>query len=197
LHSIWVFVTDCGDGAVTLPLALLTLVFLFAARQHRMALAWTLTIGGCAAAIGVLKLVFGACSHRLTMLQIHSPSGHTAMSTAIYGSLALLIGASLPPHPRWAVRWAAALLIAAIAGSRLVLREHVLPEIEIGLIVGLAAIAGFRAMQQRWPSPVLPIGWLAVGGGAIIAVMHGTRWMVEPAVHDLSVLFRLILPWCV
>ena len=55
-----------------------------------------IAIGGCAAAIGVLKLVFGACSHRLTMLQIHSPSGHTAMSTAIYGSLALLIGASLP-----------------------------------------------------------------------------------------------------
>jgi membrane-associated phospholipid phosphatase len=197
LHSLWVFVTDCGDSAVTLPLALLTLVFLAGAGQRRLAVAWALTVAGCAAAIGVLKLVFGACGHRLTILEIHSPSGHTAISTAIYGSLALLIGASLPPRPRWAVLWAAALLIVAIAGSRLALHEHVLPEIEIGLIVGLGAIAGFRAMLRRWPAPALPIGWLAVGGAAIVAVMHGTRWMVEPAVHDLSVLFRLILPWCV
>jgi membrane-associated phospholipid phosphatase len=197
LHSIWVFVTDCGDGAVTLPLASLTLVFLIAARQRRLAVAWALTVGGCAATIGVLKLLFGACGHRLAILQVHSPSGHTAMSTAIYGSFALLIGASLPPRRRHVLLGAAALLIAAIAGSRLVLHEHVLPEIEIGLIVGLAAIAGFRAMQRCWPSPALPIGWLAAGGVAIVAVMHGTRWMVEPAVHDLSVLFRLILPWCV
>jgi membrane-associated phospholipid phosphatase len=197
LHSIWVFVTDCGDGAVTLPLALLTLVFLVASRQRRLALVWALTVGGCAAAIGVLKLFFGACGALLTIMQIHSPSGHTAMSTAIYGSLSLLIGASLPPRPRRAVWCSAALLIAAIASSRLVLHEHVLPEIEIGLVVGLAAIVGFNAMLRRWRAPLLPIGWLGVGGIAIVAVMHGTRWMVEPAVHDLSVLFRLILPWCV
>jgi membrane-associated phospholipid phosphatase len=196
LHAIWVFVTDCGDGAVTLPLALLTLVFLLAARQPRLALAWVLTVGGCAGAIGMLKLFFGACGTRLAILNIHSPSGHTAISTAIYGSLALLTGASLPPRPRPAVLCTAALLIAAIAGSRVVLHEHVLPEIEIGLLVGLAAVAGFRAMLQHWPAPRLPIVWLALGGTGIVAVMHGTRWMVEPAVHDLSALFRLVLPWC-
>ena len=34
MHTIWVFITDCGDSAVTLPLALLVLIFLFVAGQR-------------------------------------------------------------------------------------------------------------------------------------------------------------------
>jgi hypothetical protein len=30
----------------------------------------------------------------------------------------------------------------------------------------------------------------------VIAVMHGTRWMIEPAMHRLAWDFRLALPWC-
>jgi hypothetical protein len=56
LHTIWVFITDCGDSAVTLPLALLVLIFLFVARQPRLGYVRIVTIGGATVAIGVLKL---------------------------------------------------------------------------------------------------------------------------------------------
>jgi membrane-associated phospholipid phosphatase len=196
VHRLWALVTDCGDVAVTLPLALLVLVFLLAARERLFALYWLLMVAGCAAAIGVLKLIFGACGGRLEPLEVISPSGHTAMSTAIYGSLALLVAPSLPARWRPLVLAAAALLIAGIVISRVALRFHDLPEVALGLVVGIGAVAGFHAAMRRGAVPVLPVVWLMLGGLAVVAVMHGTRLNIEPGVRGLAGALRLSLPWC-
>ena len=196
MPTIWNFVTDFGDSAVTVPLSLLTLIFLLAAGQRRLAVGWALAIGGCAVAIAALKPVFGACGAQLTLAHIISPSGHTAMSTSIYGSLALLISAPLPPRRRLAVDAGTLIAIVAIAVSRLALHDHTPPEIVIGFLVGTAAVAVFHAVLRREEVPMLPLGWLLLCGGALIAVMHGTRWMIEPTVHRLAWDFRLDLPWC-
>jgi membrane-associated phospholipid phosphatase len=196
LHRLWVLVTDCGDTAVTLPLALLVLVFLVGVRERRLAFYWVLMVLACGAAIGALKLVFGACTSRFGFLEIVSPSGHTAMSTAIYGSLALLVGASVRGPGRWAAYLAAAVLIAGIAVSRVMLQIHDAPEVVVGLIVGIGAAAGFRATLRHGPAPHLPVAWLALAGLAVAVAMHGTHWMVEPAVRHLAGSFRLVLPWC-
>jgi membrane-associated phospholipid phosphatase len=196
LPAIWSFITDFGDSAVTVPLALLTLVFLVAAGQQRPAFGWLLTVGGCAVAIAMLKLAFGACGPRLPIATITSPSGHTAMSAAVYGSLALLIGANLPPPGRIALNIGAWLAIATIALSRVVLHEHTPAEILVGLIVGGAAIAISRAIVGPEKPVALPLGWLILAGIAVIAIMHGTRWAIEPRLHRLALDFRLALPWC-
>jgi membrane-associated phospholipid phosphatase len=196
VHRLWEHITDCGDAAVTLPLAALVLVFLLIARERRIALRWLLTVVGCAAVMGALKLVFGACISRLGGLDIVSPSGHTAMSTAIYGSLALLIGSALPPGRRQALLAAAAIFVLAIAVSRVVLRMHDTPEIIVGFVVGLAAAAWFRAGLRRVAAPLLPISWLVLGGLAVVVVMHGTRLDIEPQLRQVAGVFRLELPWC-
>jgi membrane-associated phospholipid phosphatase len=196
VHRLWVLVTDCGDAAVTLPLALLVLVFLLVARERLFALYWLLMVVGCGAAIGVLKLIFGACGGRLEALEVISPSGHTAMSTAIYGSLALLVAASLPARWRPLVLAASSLLIAGIAVSRVVLRSHDLPEVALGLVVGIGAVVGFYVAIRRGAVPVLPVVWLMLGGLAVVAVMHGTRLNIEPGVRGLAGALRLSLPWC-
>jgi membrane-associated phospholipid phosphatase len=196
LHAFWWFITDFGDSAVTVPLALLTLGFLVAAGDRRIALSWVLAIGGCAAAIGMLKLGFGACGQRIPLGHIVSPSGHTAMSRAIYGSLALLAGARLPPGRRRALHAAAALAVMGIAMSRLVLREHDPAEIVLGGIVGAVAVMFFHRALRREKPPALRLGWLLACGAGLVAVMHGTRWMIEPVAQRLAWDFRLILPWC-
>jgi hypothetical protein len=38
--------------------------------------------------------------------------------------------------------------------------------------------------------------WLGLGGLAVIVALHGTRLMIEPAVHSVAGTFRLALPWC-
>jgi membrane-associated phospholipid phosphatase len=196
LHTIWVFTTDCGDSAVTVPLALLVLVFLFVAGQRRLGLVWLLAIGGCAVAIGALKLAFGVCGEDLAGGQIFSPSGHTAMSTAVYGSLALLAGTRLPAGQRNVVYAAAAAAIIGIALSRVVLHEHNFPEIAIGWLVGAGAVAAFAAAAGRREAPSLPFGWMLLCGVVLVAVLHGNRWKIEPAVRHLAGVFRLALPYC-
>jgi membrane-associated phospholipid phosphatase len=196
VHRLLVLVTDCGDLAVTLPLALLVFGVLLIAGERRIAVCWLLLVAGCGAAIGALKLLFGACTLRLGFLDIVSPSGHTAMSTAIYGSLALLVGSSLAPLGRRLIGLAAALLLAAIAVSRVLLRFHDTPEVILGLVVGLAAVAWFRATLRREPPHQLPILWLALGGLAVVVAMHGTRANVEHDVRQLAGWLQLVLPWC-
>jgi membrane-associated phospholipid phosphatase len=192
----WDFVTDFGDSAVTVPLALLTLVFLVAQGPQRIAIAWALAIGGCAVTIGVLKLVFGACGSLIAGADIVSPSGHTAMSTAVYGALALLIGSRLSPRHRLAVGVVAAIAIVGIGLSRLALHDHTSSEIVVGFLVGAGALLAFGGMARPLDAPPLPLKWLLVAGAVLIAVMHGTRWMVEPALHRLAWDFRLFLPLC-
>jgi membrane-associated phospholipid phosphatase len=196
LHAIWVFITDCGDSAVTIPLALLTLIFLLMAGARRLALFWLLTIGGCAGAIALLKLAFGACGQRIAIAHIVSPSGHTAMSAAVYGSLALLVGTALPPRYRRLLFFAAAIAVVGIALSRVVLHQHNAAEIVLGLIVGGTAVAVFRTLLSHEEAPALPFGWLVLSIVALIAVMHGARWMVEPAMQVLARTLRLAEPWC-
>ena len=193
-HSIWDFVTDFGDSAVTVPLALLTLGFLLAAGQRRVALGCVLAISGCAAVIGALKVVLGACGPLIP--GVISPSGHTAMSTAVYGGLALLVSSELAPARRRAVLVVAGIAVVGIGLSRLVLHDHKPAEIVVGLVIGAAAAAVFRVWLRHTGAPRLPVKWLILAGLAVVAVMHGTRWMVEPAVHRLAGDFRLILFWC-
>lgn len=149
MHTVWVFITDCGDSAVTVPLALLVLIFLVVSRQQRVACAWILTVGGAAIVIAALKLAFGACGTAIAGSHIVSPSGHTAMSTAVYGALALLSGSRLPAGRRYAVYAAAGAAIVGIALSRVVLHEHNFAEIVVGWIVG--------AVRSR------PLPWRSAG----------------------------------
>lgn len=196
MHTVWVFITDCGDSAVTLPLALLVSIFLFVVGQRSLGCAWILAIGGGALVIGMLKLVFGACGQDIAGGHIVSPSGHTAMSTAVYGSLAMLAGSRFPARQRAIIYAIAAAGIIGIALSRVVLHEHNFPEIVVGWLVGVVAVAVFAVILGRREVPALPLGWLFLFGVILVAVLHGTRWQIEPAVRHLAEIFRLALPYC-
>jgi len=192
--SVWDFVTDFGDSAVTVPLALLVFVFLWAARARRIAFGWAVATGGCAVTMGALKVLFMAC--RPEFADISSPSGHTAMSVVVYGALATLVGARLPTGQRRIVSIATGLAIIGISLSRWVLRDHTAAEIAIGFGVGTAALALFRLWLGRKGAPPLPLKWLALSAACLVAVMHGMRWKVEPTVHRLAWDIRAVLPWC-
>ena len=118
------------------------------------------------------------------------------MSTAVYGSLALLVGARLPSRWHPPVMVATAVAILGIAVSRFTLHDHSPAEIMVGLVVGAGAVWVFHRRLRDHEAPGLPLTWLLLCGAGIVAVMHGTRWMIEPTVHRLAWDFRLDLPWC-
>src|SRR5260370_39922439 len=135
----------------------MTCGLLCAARDMRLAMAWGLAVLGCAVSIAVLKLLLGACGPRFAVAGLLSPSGHTAMSATVYGSLCLLIANASRPLVRAAVYTAGTLLIADIAASRLALRYHTPAEVAVGLIIGLAVVAGFRTLVAKRPATALRI----------------------------------------
>jgi hypothetical protein len=80
----------------TVPLTALTLGFLAITRQWRPAIGWVLAILGCAGSIGAIKALLIGCGYRTSVAGVASPSGHAAMSTAVYGSLVVIIAAGMP-----------------------------------------------------------------------------------------------------
>ena len=193
MQAIWTFVTDFGDTAVTVPLAALMGCFLVAARQQRLAVGWALAIVGCAGAIGGLKLVLAACGYSLGVPGQASPSGHTAMSVAVYGGYAAATAANLARPARELVVAGAAMLVIGIALSRVIVSGHSPLEVWIGLAVGVAALGLFVAVVVRYHRGTLPIRWLLLPALAVALVFHGDRWPAERAIGHLVDILR---PWC-
>lgn len=196
MQAIWRFLTDFGDTAMTVPLAVLVTVFLFAARQPRMAVAWALVICGCAGLTGGLKLIFTVCGYPLAGDGLRSPSGHTAMSIAVYAGLAALLGYGLKPALRAAVLAVGTAFAVAIAVSRLIVSAHTPIEVVIGLVVGFAALAAMIGVVAHYRPRQLPLHWLAACGFVVFLLFHGTRWPAERAIHRLAWLFDILRPYC-
>lgn len=196
MHRIWSFVSDFGDTAVTVPLAVVMGCALVAAGHFRMALGWCLAILACAGLIATLKLVLAVCGYHPGVSALASPSGHTAMSTAVYGGFAAVLGARLERPARQAAIAAAAALMLGIAASRAVLHYHSAVEVAVGLAVGSLALAGIVALAGRYRPvrlPLIPVGAAAL---AVALLLHGERWPAEQAIRRLGFWFDLLRPWC-
>ncbi len=177
------WVTDFGDQSVILPVSLVILLFLCLAGWHRGALAWTATIIGTLGTMLLLKLSIGACGWELGLRRLNSPSGHTASATAVYGSLLVL----LRPRTGMAAAVTAALLIAAaFAASRLVLHDHTVPEVLIGVGVGVASVGVFRFCAHPVPDRIRR-GWMLCMILLVMAIEHGNRLPAEQQVHSFAV----------
>jgi membrane-associated phospholipid phosphatase len=195
-HAIWSFVTDFGDTAVTVPLALLMAGALAAARYFRMALGWCVAILACAGSIAGLKLALAVCGHQSGASALASPSGHTALSTAVYGGFAVVFGAQLERPARHALLAAAAALMLGIAASRAVLHYHTAIEVAVGLAVGSLALAGVVALTGHYRPARLPILPLGVAALAVALIFHGARWPAEHAVRRLGFWLKVLAPLC-
>jgi membrane-associated phospholipid phosphatase len=196
LQDFWTFVTDFGDSAVTLPLGALTLIFLLASGWRRAAFAFVLAIGCAGLAIGLLKLLLVSCGKPLVGAALTDPSGHVAMSAATYGSLALALGHTVSIRQRPWLLAAAALLVAGIALSRILLHAHSPAEVAVGLAVGLLSALVFRAVLGPSEAPPLRLLWFTLGAIIIAGVMHGTRWPIEQWIKAVAHLIRNRWPGC-
>ena len=84
------------------------------------------------------------------------PSGHAALSLAVYGFLAWAVARHLARRrDRRAVAGAAAAIIAAIAFSRLYLGVHYGSDVLAGLLIGgfWLLMGAARARVAPWPNP--------------------------------------------
>ena len=112
--------TDFGDLAVLLPVTIAVLVWLYFLSSKRDAAWWVAAATLCMGGTALLKIFFSICP---VVPQLHSPSGHTSLSTLVYGALALFVATA---DARWrnAVIAAGGALVLLIAASRVALHDH-------------------------------------------------------------------------
>ncbi len=177
-------ITDFGDLALMLPVAAIMLLWLVGLRAKVGAAWWIVAIAFCAGGTALLKIYFFACP---PTPELRSPSGHTSLSTLVYGALTLVVALEARAWRKVAVVGAGASLILTIAASRVALSAHSALEVVFGLAIGLAALGVFAwgYYLRRPPAQVrLPALLLAVVFA--VAVLHGSNLRAEEILHALS-----------
>jgi undecaprenyl-diphosphatase len=158
--------SELGDGAVTVPIAIVVFLWLDFHRAWRAAAYWAGGVGLAALFAAALKLTLDI--ERPVALYgewglLGFPSGHTTVNTTIYGLLALLTAREASPRWRGAIVVGASLIVVGMAFSRLYLGAHWFSDAAAGLAFGLVwtAVLGIAYFWHR-PQRVRPLGLLAV-----------------------------------
>jgi membrane-associated phospholipid phosphatase len=143
-------ITNFGDLAILLPLVVVVTGWLGAIRQPRALLWWLAAVALCMSATAALKVYFFVCP---PLADLHTPSGHTSLGTLVYGVLTLAVAQAVTGWKRAAVIAAGTAFIAAIGISRVVIHVHSVPEVLLGSIIGIGALALF--VRQVGPHCVI------------------------------------------
>lgn len=176
--GIMIVITELGDAAVTLPLAITVILWLLWRRAWRDALYWLGALGFGVLAVNIIKFMSQVprpVSPYAGIEWYRFSSGHATMSTIIYGLLAVFIAMSIRPRWRWPVYAIAVLMILAIAFSRLYLGAHWLADVTAGLAMGTSGISVIAIAYTRHRSTRL--------SGYSLPVLTSVVFMTAASVH--------------
>ena len=195
-HLLAKLITDLGDAAFLLPASALVLGYLWALKSGRAAAAWMSTLALCAGLTVLAKLAFYACGAQFPALDIRSPSGHTSLSTTFYSCGAMMLSVEKDRLAKLVIAAASALVIAAIALSRLLLHVHTSEEVMAGLIIGLVCVAWFAFAYLRERTGSLPWPWLAATLILLALLTHGWHLDLEMLLAHLARQLHLFVNAC-
>jgi membrane-associated phospholipid phosphatase len=188
-------ISDAGDSAVLLPLALLLVFALWHYQSWPAAGTLILALGACGMVMIILKITLIACG-QVWNAGVVSPSGHAGMSTAVYGALGIIAARQAPRWQQPAIVLASWFFIGAIALSRVVLGAHSYAEVGLGLLVGAAALCLFAMRYFRLRKAPLNLALLFALAAAIVLILHGAHLPAEKLIHKFAFFGRAAAGVC-
>jgi membrane-associated phospholipid phosphatase len=190
MRSILHHITDLGDSAFLLPASAVLLAYLIYMRELRVARIWVTALGLCAVLTFGLKLAFFTCGHTLALDAIHSPSGHTSLSTTFYGCAALMMTDDKGKAMQIAAGIALGALALAVAISRVLLQAHTTGDVVLGLLVGVACVLWFVTAYPAGQPLSLRWQWLLPAILVLAIISHGSHWNFEAFIAKVAALLR-------
>jgi membrane-associated phospholipid phosphatase len=183
MHALMTTVTDIGDPAATLAAAAVLLIgFLRVSRG--LAVRWIWAVGACGAAISLIKFVLYSGHDPGAWLWMRSPSGHVAGSALIYGAILLAGAGTEQPLIRLG---SAAILLAAIATSRVYLHFHTLLGVMTGLAIGLACLAWFiHRPPDRLAAPRMRAVAILAATACVVVGLLGWQLKIDRVLHAIA-----------
>jgi membrane-associated phospholipid phosphatase len=188
MTALLTVVTDFGDLAILMPVAAIVALWLIAMRLPRVALWWGVAVALCAGGIAVLKIYFYACP---PLAELRSPSGHTALSTLVYGAVALIVAVEGARSHRLLTYVAGAALVFGVAVSRVLLHAHSPLEAGFGLLIGLGALAVFARGYLARRSPDVSLRPLVVSVALLLVILHGQELRAEELLHAIGIYLQV------
>ncbi len=182
------FITDFGDQAVVLPLAVGVAVLFAASGWRRGALSWIVAIGCTFGLILLLKLDFAACADLDSNVRPNSPSGHAASAAAVYGGLAAIMMRSAWHSRYWALGAIpiAAFFAVVLGVSRVMLGAHSTAEVVIGGLIGMGGAVSVATLAGA-PGPEVRISRVAALGLSILFLLHGSHLPAEQTIRSVAI----------
>lgn len=182
----WVHtLTGTGDLAVLAPLIGILSAWLLLTRQLAALCWWNVAVAICAGMTAILKIYFYICP---PAADFSNPSGHTSLSTLVYGSLTLLILRSVIGWRRYVVALLGAAVVFSIGMSRLLLHVHSVPEVLFGWLIGSFTLWIFARAFRLHEYPYLrPLIAACV---VIIVSLTGQEVRAENLLHALGLHLR-------
>lgn len=174
--SLMVLLSELGDGSVLIPLFAAVLLWLLLQRQRLAAAHWT-----AAAAFGLL--ITWVMQHGM----LRPRSGevyedisvydftltHVALSTSVYGFLAILIARELPPERRWLPYSCASLIILSVALSRIYLGVQWVTDVVAGLLLGLVWVLVLGSAYRHHQTARVPLRGLLLTAMLTLGIAAG------------------------
>ena len=164
--EIMTIITMMGDTVVMTALALAILGWLVWHKAYRAA--WAAGIAIVAAKLFEIAVKYGIQRARPMELPYSGasafsfPSGHATMAAVIFGILAVLVSHSMGRWGRAMVYAICAVLVVAIAYSRVYLGAHWFSDVLAGLLFGVVMMAAFGvAIEAIPPRRIKPLGLFA------------------------------------
>jgi undecaprenyl-diphosphatase len=149
----WAFViTALGSSYVLIGVALAAALGLALRGRWRSALALIVAYAVTDATVAVVKLVVERPRPDANLTEAGGfsfPSGHSAMSMAVYGCLAFALARACRGFPRVACALVGAAIVAAIGLSRIYLGVHYPSDVLAGWITGAAIFIGTWLVATR------------------------------------------------
>lgn len=153
-------VTSLGGTQMIVPVTVAALAVLALRRQWRGSLALLLAVSTTQLAVTLVKEFVLRPRPPADEAVVHAagfsfPSGHAAVSLAVYATLAFLLARALRGRARLAAIAAGALLILAVGASRVYLGAHYPTDVAAGWLTGgaLAIVAWALALRVQAPGP--------------------------------------------
>lgn len=180
---MWSLISNLGDAALTLPVALACAVWL-AVTDRRLAVRWVVCLAAGMALVGLTKILYAGCGIEFQQFDFRVVSGHTMLATAVWTVTFSLLwgnGATF----RW-VAPVAGLSAGAIMGAVRVFEDaHTVSEAIAGWIVGALVALFFlraRSARLRLSSPIIA----GVGLLLVTSIAYGHRSPIQGLIVEYS-----------
>jgi membrane-associated phospholipid phosphatase len=191
----WESITDAGNNGLLAVLTVAAAAYLAWGGARKAALVLIASLVVTAASIAALKIIFLGCSVYSPPWML-SPSGHTALAAAVWGTLAVIIACALEGWCRAIPLMMAAAISAAVAYSRVYLEFHTIKEICLGLALGTLVAASAYAILQRAPPPPIKLKHLMIVLIIAGAASYSVHIPVEEGLRQLMEILKLDSSFC-